>query len=605
MTDKKNAAKNHAAKVPMSRFAALLLVGLCAMPLIGRSVEAAEDKAAMVAQAGRGDRLVGANFVGRSEIIAANGAAATSQPLATQIAIDILKQGGSAVDAAIAANAALGLMEPTGSGVGGDLFALVFDPKTGKVHGLNASGRSPKGQSLEQLQARVGPGKRIPSHGSLSVTVPGAVDGWFALHAKFGRLPMEKILAPAIGYARDGFPLSPFIATGWARNFKRFEEMKVIEELENARRLYLIDGKPPAAGQIFRNPDLAKTLTALAKGGRDAFYKGDIARGIDAYMKRIGGPLRYEDFAAHVSDWVEPISTRYRGYDVWQIPPNGQGLATLQMLNILEGYDLKAMGHNSADLIHVSVEAKKLAFADRARYYADPTFASIPMQRLIAKPYADERRALIHMGKAGMPEAGTMPESKDTIFLSTADKDGMMVALIQSNYRGMGSGLVPDGLGFMLQDRGEQFALDPKHPNVYAPGKRPFHTIIPGFVSKDGQPWLAYGVMGGGMQPQGHVQVLVNMIDFGMNVQEAGDAARWQHEGSPEPTGEPGDGVGTVLLEQGVSPAVADDLRRRGHKVEIRPGVHYGSYEAIQRDAANKVYRAATEMRVDGHAAGY
>lgn len=584
--------------------AALLLGALSVMPIITETAVAADYVDG--AQAGRGDRLVGANFAGRSEIIAKNGAAATSQPLATQIAISILQQGGSAADAAIAANAALGLMEPTGNGMGGDLFALIWDPKQNKVVGLNASGRAPKGQTLDDLVKRLGPGKMIPSHGSLSVTVPGTVAGWFEMHKRYGKLPMDKVLAPAIAYANDGFPLSPFIAKGWAANFRRFDQMgSVIEELDNARKTYLIDGKPPVAGQIFRNPDLANTLTLLSKGGQDAFYKGPIAKTIDAYMKRIGGPLRYEDFADFKAQWVEPISTNYRGYDIWQIPPNGQGLATLQMLNILEGYDLKAMGHNSADFIHVSVEAKKLAFADRSRWYADQEFVKLPISTLISKEYAAKRRALIDMKKSGAPETGIMPESHDTIFLSTADKDGLMVALIQSNYRGMGSGLVPDGLGFMLQDRGEQFALDPKHPNVYAPGKRPFHTIIPGFVTKDNQPFAAYGVMGGGMQPQGHTQVLVNMIDFGMNVQEAGDAARWQHEGSPEPTGEKGDGVGIVYVEQGVSPAVIEELKKRGHKVEVKPGLHYGSYEAIVRDHVNGVYRAGTEMRVDGHAAGY
>lgn len=584
--------------------AALLLGALSVMPIITETAVAADYVDG--AQAGRGDRLVGANFAGRSEIIAKNGAAATSQPLATQVAISILQQGGSAVDAAIAANATLGLVEPTGSGMGGDLFALIWDPKQKKVVGLNASGRAPKGQSLDDLVKRLGPGKMIPSHGSLSVTVPGAVAGWMELHKKYGKLPLEKVLAPAIAYATDGAPLSPFIAKGWAANFRRFDQMGgVIEELDNARKTYLIDGKPPVAGQVFRNPDLAKSLSIVAKGGHDAYYKGPIAKTIDAYMKRIGGPLRYEDFADFKAQWVEPISTNYRGYDIWQIPPNGQGLATLQMLNILEGYDLKAMGHNSADFIHISVEAKKLAFADRSRWYADPEFVKLPISTLISKDYAAKRRALIDMKKSGAPETGIMPESHDTIFLSTADKDGLMVALIQSNYRGMGSGLVPDGLGFMLQDRGEQFALEPSHPNVYAPGKRPFHTIIPGFVTKDNQPFAAYGVMGGGMQPQGHTQVLVNMIDFGMNVQEAGDAARWQHEGSPEPTGEAGDGVGILYVEQGVLPAVIEELKKRGHKVEVKPGLHYGSYEAIVRDQVNGVYRAGTEMRVDGHAAGY
>ncbi|QJE73546.1 gamma-glutamyltransferase [Aerophototrophica crusticola] len=580
---------------------ALLVAAVAAMPLMTETVAAADTNP----QPGRGDRLVGANFAGRSEVIAKNGMAATSQPLATQVAVTILQQGGSAADAAIAANAMLGLVEPTGSGVGGDLFALVWDPKTNKLYGLNASGRAPKGQTLEQLRQRLADRDAIPSFGSLSVTVPGAVGGWFDLHKKFGKLPMDKVLAPAIAYAQDGFPLSPFIGQGMARNIKRLLEQKDVEEVENLKKTYLPDGRMPEAGRVFRNPDLARTYSLIAKGGRDAFYKGEVAKTVDAYMKRIGGPLRFEDFADHTSTWVEPVSTNYRGYDVWQIPPNGQGIATLQMLNLLEGYDLKAMGHNSADFVHVMVEAKKLAFADRSRWYADPEFVKVPLQRLISKDYANERRPLIDMAKAGTPDPGKMPESHDTIFLSTADKDGMMVALIQSNYRGMGSGLVPDGLGFMLQDRGEQFALNPQHPNVYAPGKRPFHTIIPGFVTKDGKPWLAYGVMGGAMQPQGHVQVLVNMIDFGMNVQEAGDAARWQHDGSAEPTGAPAEGVGTLFLEQGIAPSVLEELKRRGHNAIYKPGTHYGSYEAIQRDHANGVYRGGTEMRVDGHAAGF
>jgi len=588
-----------------NRLGALLLAAVMGMSF---SAQLADAQEITLPQPGRGDRLVGENFAGRSEIIAKNGMVATSQPLATQVAIDILKQGGSAIDAAIAANATLGLVEPTGNGIGGDIFVIVWDPKTAKLYAYNGSGRSPKGQTLEQLKARLKDKgvDTIPSFGSLPVTVPGTVDGWFALHDRFGKLPMDKVLAPAIAYARDGFPLSPYIGQAWGRNISRLKDQKDVEEKENMLRTFTKDGVPPVAGQVWTNPDLADTLEKLAKGGRDAFYKGDIARTIDAYMKRIGGPLRYEDLAAHQGEWVEPVSTSYRGYDVWQIPPNGQGIATLQMLNMLEGFDLKAMGHNSADYIHVMAEAKKLAFADRARWYADQQFVKVPVARLISKAYADERRKLIDMKKAAVdPAPGKMPESRDTIYLAAADKDGMMVSLIQSNYRGMGSGLVPDGLGFMLQDRGEQFALDPDHPNVYAPGKRPFHTIIPGFVTKDGKPWLAYGVMGGAMQPQGHVQVLVNMIDFGMNVQEAGDAARWQHDGSAEPTGagetSPG---GELWLEYGIAPEVVEALRARGHNASHKR-THYGSYEAVQRDHANGVYRGGTEMRVDGHAAGY
>ena len=594
----------------LRRLAVLAMTIAASSSLTAADIAVAAD--AVVAQPGRGDRLVGPNFQGRSEIIARNGMAATSQPLATQVAVDILQAGGSAIDAAIAANAALGLMEPTGNGIGGDIFVLVWDPKTGKVHGYNGSGRSPKGQTLAQLKARLkamGDRQTIPSFGSLPVTVPGTVDGWFALHAKFGKLPMDAVLAPAIRYARDGFPLSPFIAQGWARNVKRLLEQKDIEETANLLKTYTRDGVAPVAGQVWTNPDLADTLELIGREGRDAFYKGPIAKTIDAYMKRIGGPLRYEDLASHTGNWVEPISTNYRGYDVWQIPPNGQGLAVLQMLNILEGYDLKAMGHNSADAIHVMTEAKKLAFADRARHYADPEFAKIPLATLLSKDYAAERRKRIDMAKAATEvPAGAMPESKDTIFLATADKDGMMVALIQSNYRGMGTGLVPDGLGFMLQDRGEQFSLDEGHPNVYAPGKRPFHTIIPGFVTKDGKPWLAYGVMGGAMQPQGHTQVLVNMIDHGMNVQAAGDAARWQHDGSQEPVSGPESAMtdgGELWLEHGIPESVLAELKARGHNVKYRPGTHYGSYEAIQRDHQHGVYRAGTELRVDGHAAGY
>jgi gamma-glutamyltranspeptidase / glutathione hydrolase len=562
-----------------------------------------------VPQDGRGDRLVGPNFQGRSEVIARNGIAATSQPLATQVALDILKQGGSAVDAAIAANAALGLVEPTGNGIGGDIFVILWDPKTARLHGYNGSGRAPKGQSLADLKSRLKDRVSVPAFGSLSVTVPGTVDGWFALHGKFGKLSMDRVLAPAIAYAGDGFPLSPFIAQGWARNLKRLADQKDVEELDNARKTFSRDGTAPAAGEMWRNPDLARTLSLIARGGRDVYYKGEIARTIDTYMKRIGGPLRAEDFAAHQGEWVDPVSTNYRGYDVWQLPPNGQGIAVLQMLNLLEAYDLKAMGHNSADYIHLMAEVKKLAFADRARYYADPAFVKIPLKTLISKDYAAERRKLIRMDAAALSVSpGTMPESRDTIYMTVADKDGMMVSLIQSNYRGMGSGLVPDGLGFMLQNRGEQFSLDAGHPNVYAPGKRPFHTIIPGFVTKDGQPWLSFGVMGGAMQPQGHVQVLVNMIDFGLNVQAAGDAARWQHDGSPEPISGPDSEMkdgGELMLELGIPAATVEALKARGHKARHAPGTHYGSYEAIQRDPLTGVYRAGTEMRVDGLAAGY
>lgn len=561
-----------------------------------------------------GDRAGAPAYASRSPVIALKGAAATSQPLATQVALDVLKAGGSAVDAAIAANAALGLMEPTGNGIGGDLFALVWDPRTQKLHGLNAAGAAPRGLTLAQLQARLKARnegalpKAMPVAGSLSVTVPGTVGGWFALHERFGNLPMEEVLAPAIGYARDGFAVSPVIADLWAMNFRRFgRNAALVEERGNAAALFLPEGRAPKAGEVFRNPDLAETLNLIAQGGEDAFYRGPIARTIDAYMKRIGGPLRYEDFAAYRPEWVEPISTNYRGYDVWQIPPSTQGVIVLEMLNILEGYDLKAMGFDSADRLHVMTEAKKLAFADRARFLADPAKTAVPAAGLIDKNYAAERRALIDMTRAAPAEVDPgqpIFERADTIYLTVADESGMMVSLIQSNYAGMGSGLVPDGLGFMLQNRGAQFSLDAGHPNVYAPGKRPFHTIIPGFVSRDGQPWLSFGVMGGGMQPQGQVQVLSNIIDFGMDVQLAGDAPRWRHMGGPDPGNADEGEANTLFLERGYSTATIAELERRGHKIKIG-GEDVGGYQAILKNPQNGAYWAASEMRKDGQAGGY
>jgi gamma-glutamyltranspeptidase/glutathione hydrolase len=567
----------------------------------------AQDKEPRFTGSGGGDRIVGASYATRAPVLGQNGMAATAQPLATQIAIDILKAGGSAVDAAIAANAALGLMEPVGCGLGGDLFAIVWDPKTRKLHGLNASGRSPKGRTLEDLKHKLGAKTSIPSYGSLPITVPGAADGWFELHGKFGKLPMGTVLAPATRYAREGFPVSQLIAYYWARSFKTFEKNKnQIEELDNARATYLIDGKAPVEAQIFKNPDLARTYDLLARVGRDAYYKGEIARTIDTYMRRIGGDLRYEDFAAHVSEWVEPAHVNYRGYDVYELPPNTQGVAALQMLQMLSHFDLKKMGFGSADATHVMAEAKRLAFEDVAKYYADPQFAKIPLKGLLDPAYAAARAKLIGMGRAnpnvgpGEPKLG----QGDTTYLTVADKDGMMVSLIQSNYRGMGSGLVADGLGFMFQDRGELFSLDPGHANVYAPGKRPFHTIIPAFVMKDGAPFLSLGLMGGDMQPQGHVQILVNMIDFGLNVQEAGDAARWHHDGGSEPTGQKGEGIGTLELESGYSADVAAILKRRGFTISNGSG-GYGGYQAIQWDPVTRVYRGASEMRKDGAAMGY
>jgi gamma-glutamyltranspeptidase/glutathione hydrolase len=546
------------------------------------------------------DRITGKPFATRSEVIARNGMAATSQPLATEVALDVLKRGGTAVDAAIAANAMLCLTEPTGSGLGGDLFAIVWDAKEGRLFGLNASGRSPKGLSLEHLR-ELCPNGKIPSLGPLPVSVPGCADGWFELHGRFGKLPMKEVLAPAVRYAREGFPVTELIASYWRSSVPRLSKYPGFAEQ------FALDGKRgPETGEIFRNPNLAATLEDLAEGGRDAFYKGPIAKAIDAYMRENGGYLCYEDLAGHASEWVEPVSTNYRGYDVWELPPNGQGIAALQMLNILEGYDLAKLGRESADYVHLFVEAKKLAFEDRARFYADPVFAKVPVAGLLSKEYAAERRKLIKMDKAAKRYDAGKPELEqgDTIYLTVADGAGNMVSLIQSNYRGMGSGMAPPGLGFVLQDRGELFDLEPGRANTYAPGKRPFHTIIPAFVTKDGEPWLAFGVMGGATQPQGHVQILVNMIDFGLNTQEAGDAPRILHEGSSEPTGERMQDGGVVSLESGFPHETVRELERRGHRFADGKG-NFGGYQGIRRDPATGVYFGASESRKDGCAAGY
>lgn len=542
------------------------------------------------------DRITGHNFATRSEVIARNGMAATSHPLATQVAIDILKAGGSAVDAAIAANAVLGLMEPTGCGIGGDLFAIVWDAKSQRLHGLNASGRSPKSLTLEYFKQNNL--TKVPSYGPLPVTVPGAVDGWFELHKKFGKLPMQRILNPAIAYAREGFPVTELIAYYLERS------ARILGEYPNFKETYMPNGKMPVKGEIFKNPDLANTYEKIAKGGRDAFYKGDIARTIASYIKEQGGFLSYDDMATHKSEWVNPVSANYRGYDVWELPPNGQGIAALQILNILEAYDIASMGFGSADYLHHFIEAKKLAYEDRAHYYADMQAVDVPLERLISKEYASERRQLLDPNQAARRyEPGNM-DTPSTIYLTVADKNGNMVSLIQSNYRGMGSGMTPWGLGFVLQDRGEGFNLEEGYLNAYVPGKRPFHTIIPGFITKDGKPYISFGVMGGGMQPQGHVQVVVNLIDFGMNLQEAGDAPRVQHVGSSEPTGEKMTNGGTALLETGFNWEVIRELIGKGHRIQWDVG-GYGGYQAIMWDEVNGVYYGASESRKDGQAAGY
>lgn len=551
------------------------------------------------------DRITGERFASRSEVIAQQAMAATSQPLATQVALQIMQQGGNAIDAAIAANAALGLMEPTGNGIGGDLYAIVWDAKSQKLHGLNASGRSPLSLSYDMLAHELQKLGRtdLPPHGMLPISVPGAVDGWFELHKKFGRLPMADILQPAISYADNGFPVSELIAYYWDRSVPVLSPQP-----GDFVGTFTLNGKAPAKGQLFKNPALANTYKALAKGGRDAFYKGEIAVAIDRFMRANGGYLRFADFANHRSDWVEPLGVDYKGYTLWELPPNGQGIAALQMLQILKNFDLKAAGFNSAESLHLMVEAKKLAFEDRAKFYADSDFAKQPIAGLISEAYGRERAKLIGDKAAKRVDAGNPHLYEgDTIYMTTADKDGNMVSLIQSNYRGMGSGVVVPGLGFVFQDRGQLFSMDKKHANVYAPGKRPFNTIIPAFITKDGKPLISYGVMGGAMQPQGHVQVLVNMVDYGMNLQEAGDAARWQHLGSTEPT----DGSdmylqngGYIEVERGVPYDTVRELMKKGHDVRYGLG-GYGGYQAIMRDHANGVWVGASESRKDGQAAGY
>ena len=543
------------------------------------------------------DRITGSLDVTRSEVLAANGMVATSHPLATQIGLQVLKDGGNAIDAAIAANAALGLMEPTGCGIGGDLFAIVWDAGAQELYGLNASGRSPQGMTLADLREKGL--DRIPALGPLPVSVPGAVDGWFSLHERFGSVPMADLLAPAIAYAEEGFPLTQLIAWYMQRSVPTY----IARGFPNVRETYMGQNgnRLPGEGELYRNPFLAATYRKLAAGGRDAFYTGEVAETIASFLQEQGGYLSVEDLASHKSEWVEPVSVSYRGYDVWELPPNGQGIAALQMLAILEGYDFRDIPFGSAEHLHLFTEAKKLAFEDRAKYYADMDFANVPVDQLIGKDYAADRRAKIG-DRASVYTAGEI-SAGETIYLTTADKDGNMVSLIQSNYRGMGSGMVPPGLGFMLQDRGELFSLEEGQANTYEPGKRPFHTIIPAFITKDGKPWVSFGVMGGDFQPQGHTQIVMNLIDFGMNLQEAGDAPRWDHTGGSSPTGD-ARGDGQVRVESGIPYETVRGLIDRGHSVGFtRDG--YGGYQAIMRNPENGVYHGASESRKDGQAAGF
>ncbi|HVU86993.1 MAG TPA: gamma-glutamyltransferase [Pirellulales bacterium] len=535
----------------------------------------------------------------RSAIAAEHGIVATSQPLAAQAGLEILKQGGTAADAAIATSAMMGLVEPMSCGIGGDIFVIYWDAKTQKLYGLNGSGRSPYKLNRDVFKQKGL--KEIPSEGPLSWNVPGCVAGWEDLRARFGNKPLAELLAPAIAYAEQGFPVSEIIAGGWSSS------RQSLLQWPDSAKTYLPDGKAPKEGQIFRNPNLARSYRDIASHGPDAFYKGDIAKAIVAFSEKNGGYFTLADFADHKSDWIDPVSTNYRGYDVWELPPNGQGIAALEILNLIEGYDVRAMGPGSPDWLHLFIEAKKLAYADRAKFYADPDFNRLPTAELISKPYAEKRRKLIDMAHAAreIPAGDPKLVGGDTIYLTVIDKDRNCCSMIQSNFHSFGSQVVPGDVGFVLQNRGQMFALDAHHLNRLEPHKRPFHTIIPAMVTKDGKPWFSFGVMGGDMQPQGHVQVLVNMIDFGMNPQEAGDYGRVRHNGSAEPTGEPGasDG-GKVTVESGITEETIAALRARGHNV-MRSRGDFGGYQGIMIDWENGTLRGATEARKDGCAVGY
>jgi len=550
---------------------------------------------ALMTMSGYGyDRITGEQFASRSEVIGQHGMVATSHPLATQIGIDVLKKGGTAIDAAIAANIALGLMEPTGSGIGGDLFAIVWDAEEQKLFGLNASGPAPQSISLDYFkQQKLA---KIPPFGPLPVTVPGAVDGWVKLHEKFGNQSFASLFEPTIDYAKKGHPVTETIAYYLDRSKETFKQYP------NFSEVWMKDGETTGKGDIFKNPQLANTLEIIAEKGRAGFYEGEVAKTITDFIQAQGGFLTYEDLANFNSEWVEPISTNYRGYDVWELPPNGQGMVALQILNILENFDVKKMGLFSSDYVHLFTEAKKLAFADRAKHYADPNFSKIPIEQLVSKSYAKERAALIDLAKAAQVDESGIPNGGDTIYLTAADQFGNMISLIQSNYRGMGSGMVPPGLGFMLQDRGELFSLEEDHANVIEGGKRPFHTIIPAFVTKDNKPYLSFGVMGGATQPQAHAQIIINLIDFGYNLQEAGDAPRLVHSGSSQPTDEIMLDGGSLSLETGFGTAIEEALKEKGHKLQYQKGI-FGGYQAIM--IKDGVYFGASESRKDGQASGY
>lgn len=561
-----------------------------------------------------GDRPAGASFASRSPALGCSGAAGSAHPIATLVGIEMLKRGGSAVDASVAINACLGFMEPTSSGLGGDCYAFVWDPKLGKVVGMASSGNSPKSLSLAMVRSRA-KNEVIPPLGAISVSTPGALAGWWALHQRYGKLKWAELFEPAIHYCENGAPNPQIIGWYIKRNLEIFlRSGSGVEETANAMRTYAPDGQMPNEYDVRRNSDLARTYRMIAEGGRDAFYEGPIAQTIDAYFKRIGGWLSTEDLRGMHAEWLDPLITNYRGVDVCGMAANTQGLATLQMLNIIENFDLRGMGFQSPQALHVMVEAKRLAYEDRARYYADPNFTKIPIDWLNSKEYAKQRAALISLDKIRTHVyPGQAPSHGDTTYFTTADSDGLMVSQIQSNFRGMGSGLVADGLGFMFQDRGELFSLKEGHPNIYAPGKRPFQTIIPGFALRNGVPWLAFGVMGGDMQPQGQAQIIVNRVDYGLDVQSSADSPRWHHEGSSQSMGEDPPSLGPegiLRLEAGIPVETRKALIALGWPIGLSDG-GFGRYECIELRGhpggpyAGRVYAAGSEMRADGCALTY
>jgi len=526
---------------------------------------------------------------GRSMVLSRRGVVSAENPLAAQAGATVLAHGGNAVDAAVATNAVMGVLEPMMNGIGGDLFAIVYDAKSGKLYGLNASGWAPAGLSIEFLKSK--DIAKMPQEGIQSVTVPGAVDGWSKLLARFGTKKFSEVLAPAIYYAREGFPVPEWDAAYWA------DAVDILRQDRNAAATYLPDGRSPRVGEIFRNPDLAHSLESLASGGRDAYYKGAIAKTIVALSAKLGGTMTLEDLADYSSEWVEPISTTYHGWTVYEIPPNGQGIAALEMLNIMESFSLAHFGHNSTDALHAMIEAKKLAYADMYRYVADPKFSQVPIQRMLSKEYAAQRAKLVDMAKANcdvLPGKPDLSTSGDTTYLTVTDSDGNMVSLIQSNYAEFGSGLVADGTGFALQNRGGLFSLDRNSPNQLAGHKRPLHTIIPGFMT-NGQERIAFGIMGGFNQAQAHAQFVSNVVDFGMNIQEALEAARFRKltfAGCD------------VDLEDRIPLAVRDGLTQRGHQIKLHGAYSaiVGGGQAVQRDISTGVNYGASDPRKDGEA---